>query len=296
MSTIFTGSAVAIVTPMNKDMTVNYGKLEELIDFQIDNGTDCILICGTTGEASTLTDEEHLECIRVGVSRTAGRVPVMAGTGSNHTLHGIELSKEAEKIGADALLQVNPYYNKTTQKGLVHHFTDIANAVDIPVMLYNVPSRTGLNITPETAKELSNVENIVAIKEASGNIGQVAKLAAITEGALDIYSGNDDQILPLLSLGGKGVVSVLANILPQQTHDIVANFHAGNIQESIALQLKYHDLIDSLFCEVNPIPVKEAMNLMGMAVGPARRPLYPMEEANIARLRQSMVNAGITLK
>lgn len=293
---IFTGSAVAIITPMNPDKSVNYAKLEEIIDFQIENKTDCILICGTTGEASTLTDEEQLECIRVAVSRTNKRVPVMAGTGSNHTEHGIYLSKEAQKIGVDALLQVNPYYNKTTQNGLIHHFNDIANAVDVPVMLYNVPSRTGLNINPETALELSKTHNIVAIKEASGNIAQVGKLAAITEGRLDIYSGNDDQILPVLSYGGKGVVSVIANVLPRETHDIVANFMNGNIQDSINLQLKYHDLIDSLFCEVNPIPVKQAMNLMGMNVGPTRRPLYEMEADNIIRLRQSLINVGVNVK
>lgn len=292
---IFTGSAVAIVTPMNADKTVNFGKLEELIDFQIDGGTDCILICGTTGEASTLTDEEHLECIRVAVDRTNKRVPVMAGTGSNHTEHGIALSMEAARLGVDALLQVSPYYNKATQKGLIHHFTDIAKAVDIPIMLYNVPSRTGLNILPETVLELSKVENIVAMKEASGNLGQVGKLAAIAGGAIDIYSGNDDQILPVLSYGGKGVVSVLANIMPRETHDIVANFMNGNVTKSIEMQLRYHDLIESLFCEVNPIPVKQALNLMGMEAGPVRRPLYEMEDANIERLRQSMINAGITV-
>ncbi len=296
MSTIFTGSAVAIVTPMNADKTVNFGKLEELIDFQIDGGTDCILICGTTGEASTLTDEEHLECIRVAVSRTNKRVPVMAGTGSNHTDHAIELSKKAEIIGVDALLHVNPYYNKATQNGLVRHFTDIATSVDVPIMLYNVPSRTGLNILPSTVLELSKVDNIVAMKEASGNIAQVVELAAITEGAIDIYSGNDDQILPILSLGGKGVVSVIANMLPTQTHDIVANFMKGDVATSTALQLKYHDLIGSLFCEVNPIPIKAAMNLMGMNVGPTRRPLYEMEAANLERLRQSMINVGVALK
>lgn len=293
---IFKGSGVAIVTPFNEDYSVNYGQLEQLIDFQIDNGTDCIVICGTTGEASTLTDEEQIEVIRVAVERTNKRVPVMAGTGSNDTAHGIELSKKAQAVGADALLQVTPYYNKTTQNGLVHHFTDIAKAVDIPIMLYNVPSRTGLNILPQTAATLAKVDNIVAIKEASGNIGQIVELASITHGDLDLYSGNDDQVLPLMSLGGKGVVSVIANIMPQQTHDMVANFMNGNIEAATALQLKNIDLMNALFCETNPIPVKQALNLMGMNAGPARRPLYPMEAANIKRLRQAMINAGMTLK
>lgn len=292
---IFTGSAVAIVTPMNSDFSVNYAKLEELIDFQIDNGTNCILICGTTGEASTLTDEEHLECIRVTVNRVNKRVPVMAGTGSNHTEHGISLSIAAQKAGVDALLQVTPYYNKTTQKGLVKHFTHIANSVDLPIMLYNVPSRTGLNINPETANELSFVENVVAIKEASGDMSQIAVLAAMVRNRLDIYTGNDNQILPTLALGGKGVVSVLANILPRETHDMVEKFLAGDLQGALDLQLGYHDLIQSIFCEVNPIPIKEAMNLMGKEVGPAKPPLYPMEPDNVQRLRQSLISAGITL-
>lgn len=290
---IFTGSAVAIVTPMNLDESVNYGKLEQLIDFQIDNHTDCILICGTTGEASTLTDEEHLECIRVAVSRVNGRVPVMAGTGSNHTAHGIHLSQEAERLGVDALLQVSPYYNKTTQRGLIQHFTDIATKVNIPIMLYNVPGRTGLNILPETVLELSKIDNIVAMKEASGNIAQVGHLASITEGRIDIYSGNDNEILPVLSYGGKGVVSVLANILPRQTHDMVADFLRGDVASTAKMQLQYYDLIDSLFCEVNPIPVKMALNLMDLEVGPTRRPLYAMEKCNIDKLRQSMINAGV---
>jgi len=292
---IFTGSAVAIVTPMNTDFSVNYSKLEELIDFQIDHGTNCILICGTTGEASTLTDDEHLECIRVTVNRVNKRVPVMAGTGSNYTNHGIALSKGAEKLGVDALLQVTPYYNKTTQKGLIQHFTHIAHSVDLPIMLYNVPSRTGLNIEPETANELSFIENIVAIKEASGNMSQIAALAAMVGKRLDLYTGNDDQILPTLALGAKGVVSVLANILPKETHDMVAKFFAGDVQGAIDLQLGYHDLIQAIFCEVNPIPIKEALNLVGKEVGPARPPLYPMEPANLERLKQSLIGAGLTL-
>ncbi len=293
---IFTGSGVAIVTPFNNDLSVNYGQLEKLIDFQIDNGTDCIVICGTTGEASTLSDDEQIECIKVAVDRTNKRVPVMAGTGSNDTDHGIELSRKAQAVGADALLQVTPYYNKTTQKGLIHHFTDIAKAVDIPIMLYNVPSRTGLNIQPATAAELAKLENVVAMKEASGNIGQVVELASMTQGLLDIYSGNDDQVLPLMSLGGKGVVSVIANILPQQTHDMVAKYLAGDLQGATALQLQNIDLMNALFCEVNPIPVKQALNLMGLNAGPTRKPLYPMETANVERLRQAMIDAGMTLK
>lgn len=293
---IFTGSGVAIVTPMNTDKTVNYNKLEELIDFQIDNGTDSIIICGTTGEASTLTDDEQLECIKVTVDHTNKRVPVIAGTGSNHTIHGIELSKKAELVGVDALLQVTPYYNKTTQKGLVHHFTDIAKAVDIPIILYNVPSRTGLNISANTANELSRIDNIVAIKEASGNIAHVVELAHVLEGRLDIYSGNDDQILPLLALGGKGVISVIANILPRQTHDIVAKYLSGDVKGSLKLQLELYPLIKSLFCEVNPSPVKQALNLMGMEAGPTRRPLYEMESDNIELLRLAMLQAGMTLQ
>ena len=293
---IFTGSGVAIVTPMNADESVNYDKLRELIDFQIDHGTNCIDICGTTGEASTLTDEEQLECIRVAVEHTNKRVPVMAGTGSNHTAHGIELSQKAEALGADALLLVTPYYNKTTQKGLIRHYTDIAAAVNIPIMLYNVPSRTGLNIEPSTAKALSLVDNIVAIKEASGNIAQVVDLAHAVEGRLDIYSGNDDQILPLLALGGKGVVSVIANILPKETHDIVANYRTGDLEGALARQLKMHELTKAIFCEVNPIPIKKALNLMGMNVGPTRGPLFEMEPANVEHLRKAMLKMGLNLQ
>ena len=281
--------------PFNEDQSVNYNKLEELIDFQINGGTDCIVICGTTGEASTLTDEEQVECIRVAVEKTAGRVPVIAGTGSNDTAHGIMLSKEAQAVGADGLLVVTPYYNKTTQKGLVQHFTEFASAVDIPIMMYNVPSRTGLNILPATAAELSKIDNIVAIKEASGNIGQIMDLVARCEGRIDLYSGNDDQILPLLSLGGKGVVSVVANILPRETHDIVAKYMAGDLQGALDLQIKLHDVIGAMFCEVNPIPVKRALNLMGMNAGPTRRPLYPMDETNVALLQKEMSALGMTL-
>ncbi|MCT4597828.1 MAG: 4-hydroxy-tetrahydrodipicolinate synthase [Vallitalea sp.] len=292
---IFTGSGVAIITPFNDDMSVNYEGLEKLIDFQIANNTDCIVICGTTGEASTMNDEEHLECIKVAVDRTNKRVPVIAGTGSNDTAHGIELSKKAEQLGADGLLQVTPYYNKTTQKGLVKHFTSIANSVDIPIMLYNVPSRTGLNINADTAATLSKVDNIVAIKEASGNIAHITDLVYKCEGRLDLYSGNDDQIVPLLSLGGKGVVSVVANILPQETHDLVIKYLNGDTKGSLDIQLKMHELINALFCEVNPMPVKTAMNILGLPSGPCRLPLTDMEPHNIKRLSTAMSNYGITI-
>lgn len=294
---IFTGAGVAIVTPMTETGEVNYPKLHELLEYQIANGTDSIIICGTTGEASTLSHEEHLEAIRFTVEKVAHRVPVIAGTGSNCTETAVYLSQEAEKFGADALLLVSPYYNKATQKGLIAHFTKIANSVKIPVILYNIQGRTGVNITPETIAYLAhNVENIVAVKEASGNISQVAKIAQLAGDALDIYSGNDDQIVPLLSLGGKGVISVLSNIAPKQTHDIVAKFMEGDIAGSRALQLKALPLIESLFCEVSPIPVKEALNMLGWEAGPLRMPLSPMEEENKEKLRQAMKEFGLKAK
>ncbi len=294
---IFIGSGVAIVTPMTKTGEVNYAKLEELLEYQIAGGTDSIIICGTTGESSTLTHEEHLEVIRFAIEKVHGRIPVVAGTGSNCTDTAIYLSTEAEKYGADALLLVTPYYNKATQKGLIAHFTKIANSVKLPVILYNVASRTGVNIAPETAAYLAkNVENIVGIKEASGNISQVAKIAQLAGDALDIYSGNDDQIVPLLSLGGKGVISVLANIAPKETHDIVAKFMAGDIAGSRELQLKALPLVNALFCEVNPIPVKTALNLMGWEVGPLRMPLSPMEDAHVEQLKAAMADFGIKAK
>lgn len=294
---VFTGAGVAIVTPMTETGEVNYPKLEEILEYQIANGTDSIIICGTTGEASTLTHEEHLEAIRFTIEKVGGRIPVIAGTGSNCTDTAIYLSTEAEKYGADALLLVTPYYNKATQKGLIAHFTKIANSVKIPVILYNVPGRTGVNITPETAAYLAkNVENIVGIKEASGNISQIAKLAHLVGDSMDLYSGNDDQIVPLLSLGGKGVISVLSNIAPQETHDIVAKFMAGDVKGSCELQLKALPLVDALFCEVNPIPVKTAMNMLGWEVGPLRMPLSPMEEAHMAQLKAEMDAFGIKAK
>lgn len=291
---IFEGAAVAIVTPFTADNKVNYEQLGKLIDFQIENGTDAIVICGTTGESATLSHDEHDECIRFTVEYTAGRVPVIAGTGSNSTAEAIRLSTHAEKSGADALLLVSPYYNKATQNGLIAHFTAIANSVKIPIILYNVPSRTGCNILPETAVTLAKtVPNIVGIKEASGNIAQVAKLASLAEGCIDIYSGNDDQIVPLMSLGGKGVISVLSNIAPKLTHDIAAEYLAGNVKKSAELQLKSISLINALFCEVNPIPVKAAMNMMGMNVGSLRGPLSEMEDANKAKLRAELEKNGL---
>ncbi len=294
---IFTGAGVAIVTPMHSDGSVNFDKLGELIEFQIANHTDSIIITGTTGEASTLTEDEHVECIRFAVDKVAKRLPVIAGTGSNCTKTAIYLTKEAQKAGADGALVVTPYYNKATQKGLIQHFSTIARSTDLPIVLYSVQSRTGVNILPETAAALNReCDNIVAVKEASGNISQVADILQMTQGDMDVYSGNDDQIVPILSLGGKGVISVLSNICPQETHDIVAKFMAGDVEGSRNLQLKVLPLVHALFCEVNPIPVKTALNLMGMEVGPLRLPMTPMEEANRQRLAQAMRDFGITVK
>ncbi|MBH1940324.1 4-hydroxy-tetrahydrodipicolinate synthase [Mobilitalea sibirica] len=291
---IFKGAGVAIVTPFTQNYEVDYVKLGELIEYQIKEGTDSIIICGTTGEASTLSHEEHLECIRYTVEKVNKRVPVIAGTGSNSTLEAIYLSQEAEKFGADALLVVTPYYNKATQKGLIEHFTEVANSVKIPIIMYNVPGRTGLNILPQTAATLvKTVDNIVGMKEASGNIAQVAELMQLCEGNIDLYSGNDDMIVPVMSLGGCGVISVLSNIVPKDTHEIAAKFLEGDIGGSLELQLKYFPLIKALFCEVNPIPIKKAMNLMGFEVGPLRLPLTEMEPANSAALVQALKELGI---
>ena len=291
---IFTGAGVAIVTPMNQDGSVNYEVFRNIVEDQIAGGTDAIIVCGTTGEASTLTHEEHLENIKFVVDVVNKRIPVVAGTGSNCTETAVYLSKEAEKYGVDGVLLVTPYYNKATQSGLVKHFSTIANAINVPVILYNVPSRTGCNILPETVVKIKQAaSNVVAIKEASGNISQVAKIAKLTKGEIDIYSGNDDQIVPVLSLGGKGVISVLSNVAPKQTHDIVAEYLAGNVEKSKELQLQALDLCDSLFCEVNPIPVKAAMNLMNMNVGPLRMPLTEMEDANKEKLSKAMKAYGI---
>ena len=291
---IFKGAGVAIVTPMKANGEVNYEKFAALIEFQIENGTDAIIVCGTTGEASTLSHEEHLEVIKYCTEKVAGRVPVIAGTGSNSTETAIYLSTEAEKYGVDGLLLVSPYYNKATQNGLYTHFKTVADAVKLPIILYNVPSRTGCNILPDTIVRLvTEVENIVGVKEASGNIGQIARLAAKAGGKVDIYSGNDDQIVPILSLGGIGVISVLSNVAPRQTHDICEKYFAGDVKGSMELQLKAMELCDALFCEVNPIPVKKALNLMGMEAGGLRLPLTEMEEANVKKLEKAMKDFGI---
>ena len=291
---IFTGAGVAIVTPFKADGTVNYEKFAQMIEDQILGGTDAIIVCGTTGESSTLTHEEHLDVIQYCVEKVAGRIPVVAGTGSNCTETAVYLSTEAEKYGADGLLLVSPYYNKATQNGLYKHYKTIADAVKIPCILYNVPSRTGCNIAPETVVRLcTDVENIVGVKEASGNIGQVVKLMALAQGRVDLYSGNDDQIVPLLALGGKGVISVLSNVAPKQTHDICAKFFEGDIEGSCREQLRAIPLCNALFCEVNPIPVKKALNLMGKEAGSLRPPLTEMEEENAAKLEKAMKDYGI---
>lgn len=292
-NTIFTGAGIAIITPMNADGSINYQGLGDLIENQIANGTDAIIICGTTGEASTMTDEEHLECIRFAVEKTAGRIPVIAGTGSNDTRYAIELSKEAEAVGVDGLLLVTPYYNKTTQRGLIAHFTAIADAVNVPIILYNIPGRTGVNMEVATVKKLAEHRNIVAIKEASGNISYAAKLIAACGDNIDVYSGNDDMVVPLVSLGGKGVISVASHVIPKQMHDMVQYCLDNNFAEATKLQIEYLDLINSLFIEVNPIPVKEALNMMGVNVGPCRMPLYEMSDEHKAVLRASLEKHGL---
>lgn len=294
---IFKGAAVAIITPFQENGEINYPKLAEILDDQIANHTDAIVICGTTGESSTLTHEEHLEAIRFTIEHVAGRVPVIAGTGSNCTETAIYLSTEAEKYGADALLIVTPYYNKATQKGLIAHYTAIAESVNLPIIMYNVPSRTGCNILPETAAHLvKNVKNIVGIKEASGNISQVAKLMRLTDGQIELYSGNDDQVVPILSLGGLGVISVLSNVAPRQTHDMVMKFLEGDVAGSREIQLKALPLVDALFFEVNPIPVKAAMNMLGWEAGPLRMPLTEMEPEHKEKLKKAMIDFGIEVK
>lgn len=291
---IFTGAGVALITPMNEDGSVNYEKLRELLVFHVANKTDAIIICGTTGEASTLSDEEHLECIRFACEVINKRIPVIAGTGSNCTQSAIELSKEAEKSGVDGLLLVTPYYNKATQNGLKAHYKAIAKEVNVPIILYNVPSRTGTRLAPQTVVDLCHeVPNIVGVKDATGDISEVAELMSLAKGTVDVYSGNDDQIVPVLSLGGKGVISVLSNILPKETHDMVASYLEGDVAKSCEMQLKYFDLVKALFCEVNPIPVKKALNLMGMEVGSLRLPLTEMEDANAKRLEEEMRKAGV---
>lgn len=293
-TTLFTGAAIAIVTPMNKDGSVNYDMFKKLIDYQIENGTDAIVVCGTTGEAATLTVEEHLNCISFVSNYVKKRVPVIAGTGSNCTDTAVFLSKSAEAAGADGLLVVSPYYNKATQKGLIEHFGKIASSVDIPILLYNIPSRTGLSIAPETIKALvDRYENIVGVKDATGDLKWTGKVAMLCGERLDIYSGDDNAILPILSLGGKGVISVLSHVAPRDTHDIVEKYLSGDHKGALELQLKYLPLINALFCEVNPIPVKEACKYIGFDCGPTRLPLTPMDDANVTKLYNELYNVGL---
>ena len=293
---IFTGAGVAIVTPFNEDESINYDKLDQLIDYHCNNGTDSIIICGTTGESATMSEKEHMECVKFAIERTKERLPIIAGTGSNCTRTAIDMSKEAVSYGADGLLVVTPYYNKATQEGLVGHYTAVAKEAKAPIIMYSVASRTGCNIEPATAARLiKEVDNIVGIKEASGNISQVAKIMHLTDGKTDLYSGNDDQIVPILSLGGKGVISVLSNVAPQETHDICAKFFEGDVKGSLELQLKAIPLIEQLFCEVNPIPVKKAMKLMGMDCGPLRMPLTELTPQHEESLAKAMTEFGIKL-
>lgn len=291
---IFTGAGVALITPMYDDGSINYDEMERIVNNQIENGTDAIIVCGTTGEASTMSHEEHIETIKACVDMTKKRIPVIAGTGSNCTATAVYLSQEAQKAGADGLLVVSPYYNKATQNGLKKHFTEIAKSVDIPMILYNIQGRTGVNIQPKTIADLvKEVDNIVGVKEASGDLSQIATLLSLAQGDIDVYSGNDEQILPIVALGGKGVISVLSHVAPRDTHDIVAKLMAGDVKGSQELQLKYIPLINALFSEVNPIPVKAAMNMMGFQVGSLRMPLTEMEDENKKVLRQAMLDAGI---
>ena len=291
---IFTGAGVAFITPMHEDGSINYDEMERIVDYQIENGTDAIIVCGTTGEASTMTHEEHIETIRACTGMVKKRVPVIAGTGSNCTKTAVYLSQEAKKAGADGILVVSPYYNKATQNGLKKHFTTIAKSTDLPMILYNIQGRTGVNILPKTIAGLSkDVDTIVAVKEASGDISQVAEILALSEGRIDVYSGNDDQIVPIVALGGKGVISVLSHVLPRETHDMVIKTMSGDISAGAELQLKYFKLAKALFIEVNPIPVKAAVNMMGFNAGPLRMPLTEMEEDNKKILRQAMEDAGI---
>ncbi|AUG57735.1 4-hydroxy-tetrahydrodipicolinate synthase [Acetivibrio saccincola] len=287
---VFTGSGVAIVTPFTED-GVDFEKLEELIEFQIKEGTDALIICGTTGEASTMPDEEHKEVIKFAVEKVNKRIPVVAGTGSNDTKHAISLSQYAEEVGADAILSVTPYYNKTNQMGLYRHFKDIAESIKIPVVLYNVPGRTNLNIAPDTIKALSEIDNIVAIKEC--NINQVADIINLCGDDFTVYSGNDDLTVPMLSLGGKGVISVMANIIPKDTHNMVVSFLEGNIEEARRLQLKYVDLIKALFMDVSPMPLKAAMNLMGMNVGKCRMPLVDLDEEKLSKMKNVLMKYNL---
>ena len=291
---IFTGSGVAIVTPMKENLEVNYDKLDELIDFHVNNGTDCIVIAGTTGEGATLSMEEHRNVIRAAVEFTKHRIPVVAGTGSNCTKTAIQLTKEAEEDGADGALVVTPYYNKATQTGLIQHYSQIASETKLPIILYNVPGRTGCNILPETVATLVREnENIVGLKEATGNMAQASKTMSLCDGNLELYSGEDGLVVPLMAIGGIGVISVIANIAPKQTHDMCASYLAGDRETALKLQMKSLPLVDALFSEVNPIPVKRALNMMGMDVGSLRAPLCEMSDANAAVLKQAMTEYGL---
>lgn len=294
---LFKGSGVALVTPFDNNGGIDYNTLAELIEFQIESGTNAIISCGTTGEASTLTDEEQISCIKFVVDKVNKRIPVIAGAGSNNTEHAVYLAQHSKEVGVDGLLLATPYYNKTTQKGLIEHYKFIAKSVgNLPIILYNVPSRTSMNIAPNTVYELAQVNNIVAIKEASGNISQVVEIAALCGERFDIYSGNDDQIVPLLSLGGKGVISVVANIVPKDVHDLCKRYFDGNTKGSLEIQLKMLDLMNILFIEVNPMPIKTAMELMGYNVGLCRMPLTTMDEKNIEKLKNEMLKYGIKTK
>lgn len=289
---IFTGAATALITPMNNDGSVNFERLSSLVDEQISGGIDALVICGTTGEKSTLNYEEHVKVIETAAKANAGRVPLIAGTGSNDTVYSVGLCKDAEDAGADAFLMVTPYYNKTSQHGLVAHYNYIADRVDKPIILYNVPSRTGVAIKPETYKEISKHPNIVAVKEANGDLSAVAQTKYLCGDELDIYSGNDDQTVPIMSLGGIGVISVLSNILPGVMHKICADYLSGNTKEASEMQIKYTGLMNALFSDVNPIPVKEAMNILGMNAGPCRLPLYPMAESAVEKLKEKLKECG----
>ncbi|MBR5338440.1 MAG: 4-hydroxy-tetrahydrodipicolinate synthase [Lachnospiraceae bacterium] len=291
---VFKGAGVALATPFKEDMSVNYEKIEELVEFHIKGGTDCIVVMGTTGEAATLSHEEHLECIKVVIDRAKGRIPVVAGTGSNCTETAVYLSSEACKYGADGLLVVTPYYNKATQPGLIAHYTEVAKSVDIPIIMYNVPSRTGCTLQPATIAALvKEVDNIVGVKDATGNISSTAKTVQLTEGNIDLYSGNDDQIVPIMALGGIGVISVLSNVAPKETHDICQAMLMGDVKKAAKLQIEALPLIDALFCEVNPIPVKTALNLMGFNVGGMRMPLTTLEPEHTKLLEKTMKDFGV---
>ncbi|MBQ3104663.1 MAG: 4-hydroxy-tetrahydrodipicolinate synthase [Lachnospiraceae bacterium] len=291
---IFKGAGTAIITPFQTDGSVDYKEFERLIEFQITGGADAIIVCGTTGESSTLTHEEHLDVIKYCIEVVGGRIPVVAGTGSNCTATAVYLSTEAQKLGADGLLVVTPYYNKGTQQGLYEHYKIIAESVKLPIIVYNVPSRTGTNVAPETAARMCReIENVVGVKDAANNIVQTAKMMSLAEGKLDLYSGNDDQITPMMSLGGIGVISVLSNVLPRETHEICERFFEGDVAGSCKLQLKVLPLVEALFCEVNPIPVKKAMSLMGYGEGTLRRPLTQMEDKNVVRLKAAMKEWGL---